>query len=609
MHIHRLQVEPEGFLGGLDVTFSPGLNVLVGARGTGKTSIIELIRWCLNAPGFTRDAAARGEQQSLAILAGAAATVTVEGAGGFLAYTRSERGSLSRNETTEVTVLAQNEIETLGAQAAGRLFLIDRFWANPSAADRRATALRTRVRSMTAQVQALAQQAHELREISNSLEGVTSSLAEARREQSELLATARATHAQQQELSSLDEERKLLAARLLAATSLVQQVTILRDEAAALHDDSVRVLLAKALEDLDDTTQASLSKATSSLAQSRTRLAEVVANLNANIERLNVERSRLDEAGRALRERLDVMQTGLGSATRKVQDLEEQAGQVEATRAALGDLEERISALVTARARVYDDMDDLRQEVFDQRAKVVADLNRQLLPQVRVRVEQARQTTEYESAIVSALKGSGLRYNSLAPAIARAASPYELAIWAERGGASELASAAGITPERAMAVLVQIQMAGTEEILASRIEDEVIFELLDGRDYKPSDRLSIGQRCTVVLPILLSRHGSPLLIDQPEDHLDNAFIAHTLVKALKRRRPEDQYIFVSHNANIPVLAEADNVIVMASDGDRGYTLHQGPLDDQKVVEAITSLMEGGREAFRARARFYGDRLG
>ena len=75
MRIERLQVE-EGFLDQLDVPFVPGLNVLIGARGTGKTSCIELIRFCLGAPAFTDDAGHRGEQQALSVLGGGRVTVT-----------------------------------------------------------------------------------------------------------------------------------------------------------------------------------------------------------------------------------------------------------------------------------------------------------------------------------------------------------------------------------------------------------------------------------------------------------------------------------------------------------------------------------------------------
>ena len=95
-------------------------------------------------------------------------------------------------------------------------------------------------------------------------------------------------------------------------------------------------------------------------------------------------------------------------------------------------------------------------------------------------------------------------------------------------------------------------------------------------------------------------------MDQPEDHLDNAFVASTLVPSLRQRGESDQYIVTTHNANIPVLGEAQRVVVMDSDGERGFARHQGPLDDPETVDAVTSILEGGAAAFARRARFYGN---
>jgi ABC-type sulfate/molybdate transport systems ATPase subunit len=128
--------------------------------------------------------------------------------------------------------------------------------------------------------------------------------------------------------------------------------------------------------------------------------------------------------------------------------------------------------------------------------------------------------------------------------------------------------------------------------------------LLDGGNYKPAEDLSVGQRCTVVLPIILSHTERVLIVDQPEDNLDNKFVADTLVRALRNRLPTSQLIFVTHNPNIPVLGEADRVVYLTSDGKRGDISHVGALDDPESVQAITDVMEGGLEAFETRAAFY-----
>jgi len=85
------------------------------------------------------------------------------------------------------------------------------------------------------------------------------------------------------------------------------------------------------------------------------------------------------------------------------------------------------------------------------------------------------------------------------------------------------------------------------------------IELLDGDAYKDSTMLSTGQKCTTILPILLLESESPLLIDQPEDNLDNRFIYETVVKSVSEMKAKRQLLFVTHNPNIPVLGDAEKV--------------------------------------------------
>jgi ABC-type cobalamin/Fe3+-siderophores transport system ATPase subunit len=212
--------------------------------------------------------------------------------------------------------------------------------------------------------------------------------------------------------------------------------------------------------------------------------------------------------------------------------------------------------------------------------------------------------SEYASAIVSALRGSGLHFNDVAPFIADQISPREFVEFVENEDAEGFAKVTDLPLARAVKIIDRVDEQGVEDILTASIEDGVTLSLLDGTDYKTTEQLSTGQRCTVVLPILLQQQGVTLIIDQPEDHLDNAFIVETLVAAIIDRKETGQLIFSTHNPNIPVLGGADQVSLMGSDGSRGFILHSGTLDNPRSVEAITSVMEGGLEAFDRRSRFY-----
>ena len=126
-------------------------------------------------------------------------------------------------------------------------------------------------------------------------------------------------------------------------------------------------------------------------------------------------------------------------------------------------------------------------------------------------------------------------------------------------------------------------------------------------EYKEAAYLSTGQKCTAILPIVLLATGlGPLLIDQPENNLDNQYIFKDVVPRLEAVKRSRQLIFITHNPNIPVLAEAERVVVLESEGTdagvRGKVHSAGAVDD--VKEEIIALLEGGRKAFEMRSDKY-----
>ena len=114
--------------------------------------------------------------------------------------------------------------------------------------------------------------------------------------------------------------------------------------------------------------------------------------------------------------------------------------------------------------------------------------------------------------------------------------------------------------------------------------------------------LSTGQKCTTILPILLIDSDSPLMIDQPEDNLDNRFVFETIVDSIRKVKAGRQLIFVTHNPNIPVLGEAERVFVMESDGLAGRLRSEGDVD--ACQHDIVTLLEGGVDAFKRRRDRY-----
>jgi hypothetical protein len=124
------------------------------------------------------------------------------------------------------------------------------------------------------------------------------------------------------------------------------------------------------------------------------------------------------------------------------------------------------------------------------------------------------------------------------------------------------------------------------------------------RDGKPIADLSPGQRCSALLPIILLGSKAPLVLDQPEDNLDNQLITDLLVKALHGLKEHRQVIVVTRNPNIVVTGDAEQVVVMEATDGKCRVRRQASVDRIEIMRDIVDLMEGGKEALRRRFKRY-----
>jgi energy-coupling factor transporter ATP-binding protein EcfA2/histidinol phosphatase-like PHP family hydrolase len=119
-------------------------------------------------------------------------------------------------------------------------------------------------------------------------------------------------------------------------------------------------------------------------------------------------------------------------------------------------------------------------------------------------------------------------------------------------------------------------------------------------------KLSLGQQQSILLALMLSANSDkPLIIDQPEDNLDGEFIYSTLVPVLRRAKERRQVIIVTHNPNVAVLGDAEQIIVMKANNDRGDIVSRGSIDRPDTRNAACAILEGAKEAFTRRAKMYG----
>ena len=129
---------------------------------------------------------------------------------------------------------------------------------------------------------------------------------------------------------------------------------------------------------------------------------------------------------------------------------------------------------------------------------------------------------------------------------------------------------------------------------------DVKFSLKEGRGFKPVEQGSPGQKTAALLAFILSYGNEPLILDQPEDDLDNHLIYDLIVSQLREIKQRRQILIVTHNANIVVNGDAENVIALDIKAGQTRIVTQGGLQDSSIRNEICRIMEGGKEAFEQR---------
>lgn len=601
--LRRIEVTG-GFLHDLDIEFVPGLNVIIGARGAGKTSILELLRYAFGVHAITQEAEERARRHALDVLVDGSVSVTIAHGDDQATVSRDAHADAEEPPNPPLLlrplIVSQREIEDIGLDARSRLHILDGLVGNNEGTAERH--LLEDVAAAAVEIDRLLETVDRLRTRQLELTEVPQQLVDAELE-------AAAQGATSTEIETAQERLRDLSVRLEELSAAVHEKEMIREEVGAVreriaHAETQATRLARF--DEVNPARAQVAQGTRLIAEAQTEMAAAISMLE---QQHGVLAAGVVDIRRQLRdqgEQLETLQTGAGDLARRLTSLREQEAQRRLLDERLVAVQAETASLQHERDRRLDQLDEFRERRFERRkrgAQLVADL---FNGEIEVRLAKNGLFREYEAALANALEGSGLQYKALARQIAARLSPRELVEAVGRYDGARIADLGQITRDRAARLVSHLRAKGSTSILIAPLEDAVDYALLDGQRYKPTAELSTGQRCTVILPLLLAQSAQLTILDQPEDHLDNAFIVDTLVRALLARKSGSHLIIATHNANIPVLGAADQVIVLSSDGRHGGVEHVGPLDDPTIVRSVTAIMEGGEEAFRRRAEFYAE---
>ena len=611
-----------GFLGGTKMPLNPNLNVLIGGRGAGKSTVIESLRYVLGLNPIGDDA--RKAHQGIVdnvLQSGTRVSLLVRTRGpvrrDYLIertvpnppVVRDQEGAISNRLPQDilplVEIYGQHEIAQLTRSAVERTRLLDRFLERDPSLARRKTEIRHSLKETRRSILKVRLELEDLRERLSALPALEETLDQYRKAGLEERLRDR---------SLLVREEQILNSMTERLEPLHECVENLRQELPLdltfLSEGALGGLPGKDILGLGNRVLAKLSGELQELAdnlrESLGRAGESITEIRASWEERRREVQEAYEAILRGLERSAVHGEEFIRLRRKIERLRPLDREVSlAERAEAEHLERRRTLLV--------EWEDLKTAEFQSLNQAAKDVTERLQGRVRVEVVAAGDREPLSDLLREEIGGNLAKTVEILESAPDLSLP-DLADTC-RGGSDAVLAKYGTTPKQAEL------LANAQEETLMRIEELDLPNTTEIRlnlaptgqppSWRPLDELSTGQKATAVLLLLLLESDAPLIVDQPEDDLDNRFITDGIVPRMREEKQRRQFIFSTHNANIPVLGDAELILGLTPVGDaeggRAEVLreHMGSIDDEQVRELMEDLLEGGKDAFENRRQKYG----
>jgi len=541
-----------GFLDGLNVGFADGLNCLIGHRGTGKTTVLEFVRYALD--GFPVGEAGqvcrrRVENLVKRNLGDGRIRLTIQTKDGLeYVVDRTVSGSplvlTADGQPTDITInsggifsadiFSQNEVENIADSPQSQLELIDRFAAGEIAGiNRKVADLRAKLDANTNAIVTHAQQ----------LDGLANEVGELDFINAKIKTLAEDESAQTDGEVNLAQQHRAMRGR--ESQAIKEAGELIRKYSQWLHDSRGQFVQG---------IQAAFDEAMFDGPNGKvvSRIHETLERIGAKLDGLfDQAAAEVDFGGRDLEELARKLQEAhqqqelsfrdliakynhaRGVATERA-ELEKKRNSVLAKDRRKVELQRKLDELYRERQGVAAQLNELWTERFTIRQRVANWINEGATSPIRVQIDQCGDRSAYTQALAGWMKGYVVQYNPAAKKIADYIPPLDLLQIVREGRADELQTQAELSENQALKAMealgrVEVQL----QLDAIELADLPRIELLEGEQWRNSLELSTGQKCTTILPILLLESHNPLLVDQPEDNLDNRYIFDTVVSAIR----------------------------------------------------------------------------
>jgi len=611
-----------GYLDEVTIELSDHLNTAIGGRGTGKSTLLECLRYALDVDHKGAEARRQGDQivkENLGRSGGRVELEIVSAANRGQRYRVVRRygepprvhdsdGNVStlapgRDLLPGIEIYGQNEIYELARDESARIGVLERFLPPEAKQDRQLADLRKKLTGNAARLESalsneddLSQDIARLPKLNEQVAQFKALGIEEKLKQVPLLEKERQLKPRMDEevqnvedaAQSLEESLPDLVFLSDKALERLPHAPLLRRGREAL--ESLKTAATKALADLRGAVKTARAELTSMEVELKAALEAAEKALEAEFAKLpDVAGKRGSEIGRAY------------------QALLREIERIQPKEASLATARKLTEALEQERRNLLSELSDIRSRRTEALQDTAKRLNKRLRGKLRVDVVAGGNRQALKTWLCS-LPGISEKRAGWADEADALTVPALVA--AIRAGEQALRGLDwGITAGMAE-TLAKLSTKQVMELETINLVDQIDLQLNvshAGEVYRSLHQLSTGQQCTAILHLLLLDNPDPLIMDQPEDNLDNAFIAERIVRELRNAKTERQFIFATHNANIPVFGDAEWIGVFTATEDHGELGKeaQGSIDVPAIRDEAARILEGGKEAFMQRQEKYG----
>ncbi len=615
-----------GYLDGLYIDFSEHLNSVIGGRGTGKSTLLECIRYALELEPIGKNAQKQHQEIIKENIGKSKARIelvvrsskmngkkyTIARRHGESASVKDEAGIIStftpKDILPEIEIYGQNEIYEIAQDGLAQKRLLARFLDTEqsdyeSKIQQVLTALKENRSKLHKALESKATVEDELSKLPKLLERVNQfkSLGiEDKLKVIPLLETEKRLQGRiiEEELTNLEQAfeniKDVLPDTIFLSDSVLEKLP---------HAEILKKIR-DVLDQVKTDTETTLNTWNSHFSISKEAVTQLTAQLQSCIQG---QESALEKTFKEL-------PSSEGKSGREIgleyQQLLQSIERIKPKETAIKNQQALIDELQKQRASLLDELSGYRSNRTAKFESSLKKLNMNLTDKLKLTVKpEANKQPVIDFLLACNMEGVAqgrLQWINNTDDF----SPVKLAELIKQGEASLTNSTWGITSTVASA-FVKLPASKVLELQELELPDIIEIELNVSHQgqavYRSLTKLSTGQQCTAVLHLLLLQNKDPLIMDQPEDNLDNAFIADRIVTELRDAKINRQFIFATHNANIPVFGDAEWIgIFEVVDGQGSMPSEaQGAIDVPAVREKAANILEGGRTAFNQRKLKYG----